>query len=497
MNCLSALKVRAVLLMVKNKLIKIMIKNKIYFAYITMAVLLVAIIITGVIIVFNKRNHDSQVDSFGEQVNELKNKNDNKSQAIDSLNNSRDSLEQQIEKLQAKIAELNENFENAGTIYAEEVAGLYSEIEIKNAEIASLEADIARYETVYTIDVREQARLIDELIEYIETKCPYVRMVDTVEVDNKGIEIITYKWVKVAELEAEMKLAAEIAGEEYIEGRVLEREDVFYPNISAYYEDLATGYHFGYNDDYTYNSASVIKAPFILSVLQVISADEQSYIDRLKADGKYPDLIDTDGDGIAETEKIEYSAPIYDLSETVVYNRTTMYKSGSGKIMDMEDGTVFSYLDFIKYALEFSDNVAYQQLRSRFGFNTMTSLARKVGASSVLKNGNNMTALDAGKLFKAIYNFVDEDEKYGAIMEQSMSKSNHTVIIPYGVSPSKSLHKYGWDTNSYHDAAVVLYGDKPYVLAIFSDLDKGGDEINVYLREIVKKINTLHKNFYK
>ena len=82
-------------------------------------------------------------------------------------------------------------------------------------------------------------------------------------------------------------------------------------------------------------------------------------------------------------------------------------------------------------------------------------------------------------------------------MRESMQKANHTVIIPLGVTPTRALHKYGWDTDSYHDAGIVMSGDKPYVLAIFSDLDKGGDEINEYLREIVKLINQLHKNFYK
>lgn len=481
--------------------------KKMLIAYIVMGVLLLLLIGAGIMLVLGRQERADQLGTLGQlgdKVDDLMNDGQKKEQTIDSLEDSKAELERQVSELKAQLAKLEADFEDAGTVYAEEIAELKAQLEAKNAEIASLEADIARYETVYTIDVREQARLIDELVEYIETQCPYVRMEDTFELDDNDKKInITYKWVAVSDLMDEAIKELKDAGtgdddidEDEIRAEILAREDVFYPNVSVYYEDLATGYHFGYNDDYTYNSASVIKAPYILSVLEVISADEQAYISKLKAEGKQPELIDANGDGVAETEKFEYSNPIYDLSETVVYDSKTMLKSGSGKIKDMPDGTEFSYLDFIKYALEYSDNVAYQQLRNRFGFNTMYSLARRVGASSVLKNGNNMTAADAGKLFKAIYAFIEKDEKYGAIMAESMRKGNHTVIIPLGVTPSVALHKYGWDTDSYHDAAVVM-GEKPYVLAVFSDLDKGGDEINAYLREIVKKINVLHKNFYR
>ncbi|MFQ9147448.1 MAG: hypothetical protein ACLR5G_03945 [Eubacteriales bacterium] len=53
------------------------------------------------------------------------------------------------------------------------------------------------------------------------------------------------------------------------------------------------------------------------------------------------------------------------------------------------------------------------------------------------------------------------------------------------------MHKYGWDTNAYHDAAVVL--TKPFVLAVFWDLDVGGDDVNAFLRGIVKRVNAIHK----
>ena len=358
--------------------------------------------------------------------------------------------------------------------------------------------------------VLAQARLIDGIIEYIETKCPYVML--TLPPENEE-ETEKTEWVLISKLIEDERealtpdsplfseeelimsgLTAEELTEKRLFERVLAREDVTYPSVSIYYEDLLTGYHFDYNGDKAYGSASVIKAPYILSVLEAVSADEKRYLDELSAEGKTPEMIDTDGDGTPDRVKIEYSDPSYDLYETVIYDKATMYKSGSGSIQKMEDGTEFTYLDFIKYTLTDSDNIAYSQLRSRFGYTTMTALANRVGANIA---GSTMTARGAGKLFKEIYEFTENNEAYGPIMRESMIGSAHTVIIPYAVSPAKAMHKYGWDEESYHDAAIVLWNDRPYVLAVFSDLYKGGNEINAYLREIVKMVNKLHMGFYE
>ena len=478
-------------------------KKKTYIIYAALGVLLALVVAVGsVMIAASKKKNDElgdKLDDLGKQGEQLNDAIDSLESNKSELEKSKSQLESEVASLKSQLAGLEAKLSDAGKSYEDEIKSLKAQIEQKNAEIASLEADIAKFTTVYTIDIRKQAQLIDELVEYIESACPYVRVKVPILDEKTGEETGEYNlvWTKVEDLENEAKKNAEQNNAEYVEGSWREREDIVYPRVSVYYEDLATGYHFGYNEDEVYNSASVIKAPYICSVLETIAADEKRYLDSLDANGESPERVDNDGDGIAETTVIKWSNPAYDLSETVIYNKATMFKSGSGKIQEMDDGTEFSYYDFIKYALEYSDNIAYQQLRKRFGFSTMTSLAQKVGASSVLKNGSNMTARDAGKLFKEIWRFVESDEKYGGIMKTSMQKANHTVIIPLGVSPSKALHKYGWDTDAYHDAGIVMSGDKPYVLAVFSDLDKGGDAINEYLRGIVKLLNQLHKNFYQ
>lgn len=515
-------------------------------AYVMLITVLVAIIAAAVIMIVGTLNR------YDEKIAELNNENTLLSEEekrleslLSSLRSEKASLESDVQKLNAEITKLEANLSDAGKYFADEISALKASVAEKEAAISTLEADIACYQTVFTVDVRAQAHLIDEIVEYIENSAPYV-LVPIPEDDagsenaseettaddlgaNKEKEELTDKdldededwevymytpegatqpiecrWVSVEELIAaereacgeeplftakeleESGLSEEELTNKILHERVLAREDVFYPSVSVYYEDLFTGYHFEHNADKIYDAASVIKAPYILSVLKVIVADEAAFFEKNGAAGEEStnDII------------IEYSNPIYNLLDVVAYDSEKMFKPGSGVIKDMEDGSEFTYLDFIKYTLEYSDNVAYSNLRERFGFDTMRELARTLGTKSVLKGGNSMSALDAGILFKEIYKFTEEDEKYGPIVRESMLKGNHRVIIPQGAYPSKTLHKYGWDKGAYHDAGIVLYEDKPYVLTVFTNMDNGGAEVNAYLQNIVKKINKLHKGFY-
>jgi len=492
-----------------------MAKNKSLIICIILAVLLTAAIAaSAVLVITGDRRHETELETLRKQLS------DESSQmelTIGGLESEQARLESELAKAKDELAKLEHELSEALKAAKTSAESLSAEITKKNNEIWLLETDLANFKNSFGVDVVAQARLSEEIVTYIETMCPYVRMAD--KVDDKTGEIKTYKWVAVADLiEEERKKAVDakdeiIRSDEELAGmvdgartayeeqltrtlraRVLAREDVFYPSISIYYENLRSGFHFDYKSDVVYDSASVIKAPWVLSLLQAVSADEKKYTANVMSGKTELEKIDTNGDGTPDKVKIAYSDPTYDLSETVIYDKETMHKTGSGKIKDMADGTEFTWLQFIQYTLEASDNVAYQALRGRYGFTRMTNLASRVGAKSVLQSGRNMTAADAGKLFRAIWEFTENDDTYGPIMAASMRKAGHTVIIPYAVYPTGTMHKYGWDTNAYHDAAIVLHKN-PYVLAVFTDLDKGGDEINAFLQGAVKMVHELHLGF--
>lgn len=471
--------------------------------YAIMGTILAAIIVVGVLVILIRNTGNSAAIADRDvQIGSLSADNSEKSKTIDELGSEKSKLEAEISTLNQKISDLEASARD-NEANRSELDSLREQLKLYSDQITALEEQIAagketeKPEAKGIIDLTEQARLIDELISYINNECPYVRKLDGT--DDAGNPV--YKWVRSEDVKKEFVQNAEKNGVEYGEDDWKNQEGIIYPKISLYYEDILNGWSLGVAPDEVYDAASVIKAPYILSVLETIARDEQKFRDRMKAENKPIEKIDKDGDGVAESDDIKFSDPSYDISEEIVYDKATMYKSGSGKIQSMDDGTVFTIKDFFEYTLLYSDNVAYQQLRKRYGYSTMTALASKLGTRTLLLGGNSMSARDAGTLFKEIYRFVQNDEEfdnasYGNLMKNAMLQGNHTVIIPAGVSPSRAMHKYGWDTGAYHDAAVVL-DENPYVLAVFSDLDVGGDDVNLFLRGIVKRVNTIHKNLNK
>lgn len=471
--------------------------------YAIMGTILAAIIVAGVLVILIRNTGNSAAIADRDvQIGSLSADNSEKSKTIDELGSEKSKLEAEISTLNQKISDLEASARD-NEANRSELDSLREQLKLYSDQITALEEQIAAGKETEKpgakgiIDLTEQARLIDELTDYINNECPYVKKLDGT--DESGNPV--YKWVKSADVKKEFVQNAEKDGIEYDENAWKNQENIIYPKISFYYEDINNGWSLGVAPDEVYEAASVIKAPYILSVLETIARDEQSYRDKMKAENKPIEKIDKDGDGVAESDDIKFSDPSYDISEEIVYDKATMYKSGSGKIQSMDDGTTFTIKDFFEYTLLYSDNVAYQQLRKRYGYSTMTALASKLGTRTLLLGGNSMSARDAGTLFKEIYRFVQNDEgfdnaSYGNLMKNAMLQGNHTVIIPSGVSPSRAMHKYGWDTNAYHDAAVVL-DENPYVLAVFSDLDVGGDDVNAFLRGIVKRVNTIHKNLNK
>lgn len=355
--------------------------------------------------------------------------------------------------------------------YSETVKQLENSISGYIVQIEYLNKIIDNYETVYSIDVIEQGRIINELLELLTTGAPK-KLINTEETSDTGTlpsDNPDYE-------------------PEYTDA-----------HIAVYYQDLTTGYKFAYNDNDIFYSASVWKLSYIWSLLKRISAEEDIAAQRAK---EYRENEEAKTTGDTDTQEREWPEYIftdtkYDLSEKMVYNKDKMMQEGSGVIKDMPDGTEFTYLQLVEYALTKSDNIAFALLRERYGYTDYQKDAASIGVKSVRSKVSNMTAAEGGLFLKAIYDFIGSNERYGAFLKSCMINSAHSVIIPLSVYPTTVAHKYGWDIDSYHDIAIV-YNNKPYVLVIMTDLDEGSDNSTItdYLKQVVRLINNLHKNFY-
>ena len=292
-------------------------------------------------------------------------------------------------------------------------------------------------------------------------------------------EVIAEKENEIMRLQAEIN---KIEGIEYFDinaqieimrqiYELLHNPPIEESKIALYYEDIYNGYKFTYNADTEFDSASLIKLPFTLSIFKNASIE---YINTL---------------GVEEPELKYDFAKIFKYSEE-------FHQKGSGKIIDQPEGTKYTYLELFEYLLKYSDNVAYSILRQEYNVWDMRNYVNSAKLTSMYTTMSNMSAADGGQILKDVYEFTNSSAVYAETMLNSMINSAHTVMIANGVYPDITAHKYGWDTGAYHDMGIV-YNENPYVIVFLSNLDKGGTVINEYVQSIVQLIAKLHENFYK
>lgn len=276
-----------------------------------------------------------------------------------------------------------------------------------------------------------------------------------------------------------------------------------YPQLALYYEDLTTGYSVSYNENKIMYTASLIKAPYVYAVIREIEEFEYQK-KNFAADGS--PLYDENGNplfsgkhpNLDENGKIIYleGEEKYDLSEMWTYDPDKMMEEGSGKIQYEQKGFELTWEELFEYALLFSDNVAFKQLRERFGMTSFQEMAKELSFKGTPYGFMQLTVADCGAFLKELYEYFAAESPYAVWMKDLMCRSAHTVLIPAMVSPAKAAHKYGWDEDSYHDMAVV-FDENPYVLVIMTTLEDGGSEVDEYIRSVIQQCRKIHVDVQK
>lgn len=271
--------------------------------------------------------------------------------------------------------------------------------------------------------------------------------------------------------------------------------------IAFAYLDLTNGRTFSYNGDEVMFTASIIKAPYVYSVLRDV---EEFEFKKMNFDKDGNALYDENGNALFEGDhpnldkdgKIIYleGEEKFDLSRKWTYDSKTMFEKGTGEIQNKEDGFTLTYLELMEYSLKYSDNVAFKALREAFGYSYYNDLAKELGVVGVGSGFMQLNANDCTKLLRPMYDYLETDSPYAAVMKKAMSEIGYSVMITPGVAPYDCVHKYGWDIDSYHDMGIV-YHDRPFALVILTDLDEGKREDYVYMQKISKAILTIHENF--
>ncbi len=250
-------------------------------------------------------------------------------------------------------------------------------------------------------------------------------------------------------------------------GIELNEPEEYTPNVSFFYMDLTNGYTMEYNADRVFYTASVIKEPYILWVLNEIEKKE--------------------ADNVAKGTK-------YDVESLFVYTEDK-FKSGSGIIQKEKFGTEFSYLDLLRLTITYSDNVAFAELRNIYGRSGFNEFSEKIGVKNPQKSLFSATAREMGAYLKETYSYFESNTKYADMLKNWMQSTNHRIMIPSAVQPLKAANKYGWDLGAYHDMAIVFH-ENPYLLVVMTELENGSKADNAFIRELVNKINSAHSGIY-
>ncbi len=473
---------------------------------IALALLAVAFIIVTVVIL-NQKN--DAVDAFNDltkksesDISALEDTRDSLNDKITLLEGERDALVSSVDSLKNQLTELEISFENKDELYrqlSQEIDVLEELILSKEAAIEELKADLARLSVVYSLDINRQVEIINEIESLIKTGAPqHIYPMPESEAEETEFEESEY-----TPLDTE-NLITEDSSEDESEYTIITDEDgncyiSEYPDIAVYYYDITNGYEYSFNGDMIFDSASVVKLPTAMAIFR--AADryyknlfEEEYLSEEETESseeftdEMPEYTGEDCLNITEEDDP------FRFGEVFTYNKE-LEMSGTGVIKKFEDGTEYTFAELFSYMLRNSDNVAYAQIRNKYGFSYLHDYVRELKLSSMYESTINMSVRDAGRILLDAYEYAEEGTALSKLLIESMQDGDHKVMIEYAVSPKPTARKYGWADGAYHDAGIV-FDENPYIVVIFSNLDNGGKEVDQYMRSIISLIDELHENFY-
>lgn len=357
-----------------------------------------------------------------------------------------------------------------------EIEELKESIDAKQADIDSIKNGLEQYSDFLQVDITQQIELINQLSDLLAAPPSHMDTVTRPAPTDKDPD----------------------ATEEIQE----EKESL----VSVYYQDLTSGYSYSYHADDVFYSASLVKLPYVLSLLEKAGGAVNAAKAEAKENAIAAAWAAANGTMTpeqlrelenADTEYPYIFPPAYDFDAMKITYTNALYKKGSGIIKNSEPGTEYNYGQLVDYTLLYSDNVAYALLKEKYGFTDFFELCERVGARSPLRSMRNLTAREAGAIMAEAYRFIESDDFFAPKFSNALENANYAVLIPPAVKASKVLHKYGWDDEAYHDMAIVYNSKSPYVLVILSDMDDGSDQAISYFRNIASLVDEMHRNFYK
>lgn len=216
--------------------------------------------------------------------------------------------------------------------------------------------------------------------------------------------------------------------------------------------DLKSGETFGKNQKETFTAASTVKVAFAAYVMNKVDTGS------LSCDKKW----------------------IYKSED---------YEEGTGILIGYPFGTSFSACEFVKMALEKSDNAAANVILRYLGINNIQKflVSKEIVGFDLTENTATPEAM--AQLLKGIYNsqIVSKESasKLIGYMKNSINPDRIVAGIPKEIPVA---HKIGTEVRAISDIAIVYHPENPYILVVYSKDTNGEDEPRDVIKEISKKV---------
>ncbi|WP_157827541.1 serine hydrolase [Niallia nealsonii] len=219
--------------------------------------------------------------------------------------------------------------------------------------------------------------------------------------------------------------------------------------VGVYYENTTNNDSFQYQATKVTRAASTIKLPLVTYVMEQASK------------GKV------------------------DLNKKLTYH-SYEYNEGSGIIQYDKVGTKYTIRTLVKYAVVYSDNIAFVMLRNYVGKSNFIAYCKSLGGKHLYENGVNVTTAKDMEAYMKYFQKFSQSHNLGKELEGYLTKTIYNDYIPKGIPKNVTIaHKVGMipESNIYNDVAIVK--DKhPYILVILTK-DKKGPTIISGLSEII------------
>jgi beta-lactamase class A len=199
-----------------------------------------------------------------------------------------------------------------------------------------------------------------------------------------------------------------------------------------YVIDLKTSNFYGYNEDNSFQAASLIKLPVMVAMYQE-----------------------------AENGNLDLES-IYELKEADKVE-------GAGILYDKPEGTKITYRRLIELMAQNSDNTAFKISVGLLGEEKVEEKIMEFGMDKTSYAENKTSPKDMGRLLYKIESGQLISEKNKNELFDFLTNTSFENLIPQGVPAGvRVAHKYGSEVGVKNDAGIV-FSEDPFILVIVSE----------------------------